>query len=105
MNETVDVISILNPDKKASLMNEWNPQRGPRKTGRIKKEISNPLKWTAETPNLYTLNLMLEDSTGRVIERVQQKIGFRSIEIKDGQLLINGLLEQKRAIKAMIIMT
>ena len=98
MNETVDVISILNPDKKASLMNEWNPQRGPRKTGRIKKEISNPLKWTAETPNLYTLNLMLEDSTGRVIERVQQKIGFRSIEIKDGQLLINGLPTRLRGV-------
>lgn len=90
MNETVDIISILNPDKKAALMNEWNPQRGPRKTGRIKKDISNPLKWTAETPNLYTLNLTLEDSTGKVIERIQQKIGFRSIEINDGQLLING---------------
>ena len=71
-------------------MNEWNPQRGPRKTGRIKAEIKNPLKWTAETPNLYTLLVTLEDSTGKVIEQVRQRIGFRSVEIKNGQMLVNG---------------
>lgn len=90
LNETADVSAILNLDKKAALMNEWNPQRGPRKTGRIKANIKNPLKWTAETPNLYNLQVTLEDSLGNVIERIQQKIGFRSVEIRDGQLLING---------------
>ncbi len=90
LNETADVSAILNLDKKAALMNEWNPQRGPRKTGRIKANIKNPLKWTAEKPNLYNLQVTLEDSLGNVIERIQQKIGFRSVEIKDGQMLING---------------
>jgi len=90
LNITADAVSILNLDHKAALMNEWNPQRGPRKTGRLKAEIKNPLKWTAETPNLYTLNILLEDSTGKVVERVRQRIGFRSVEIKAGQMMVNG---------------
>ena len=90
INLTADASDILNLEHKAALMNEWNPQRGPRKTGRLKAEIKNPLKWTAETPNLYTLNISLEDSTGKVVERVRQRIGFRSVEIKAGQMLVNG---------------
>jgi len=90
LNITADAASILNLEHKAALMNEWNPQRGPRKTGRLKAEIKNPLKWTAETPNLYTLNISLEDSTGKVVERIRQRIGFRSVEIKSGQMLVNG---------------
>jgi len=90
VNVTADAASILNLDHKAALMNEWNPQRGPRKTGRLKAEIVNPLKWTAETPHLYTLLVTLEDSTGKVVERVRQRIGFRSVEIAGGQMLVNG---------------
>ncbi|MFZ4725730.1 MAG: glycoside hydrolase family 2 TIM barrel-domain containing protein [Paludibacter sp.] len=90
VNVTNDAADILNLDHKAALMNEWNPQRGPRKTGRLKAEVKNPLKWTAEMPNLYTLLVTLEDSTGKVIEQVRQRIGFRSVEIKNGQMLVNG---------------
>lgn len=90
VNITTDAASILNLDHKAALMNEWNPQRGPRKTGRLKAEIVNPLKWTAETPHLYTLLVTLEDSTGKIVERVRQRIGFRSVEIAGGQMLVNG---------------
>ena len=45
--------------------------------------------WTAETPNLYTLQLTLKQA-GKTLEVVKKKIGFRHIEIKGGQLLING---------------
>ncbi|MDD3321915.1 MAG: glycoside hydrolase family 2 TIM barrel-domain containing protein [Paludibacter sp.] len=90
VNVSTSVEDILNLDHKSALMNEWNPQRGPRKFGRLKAEIKNPLKWTAETPNLYTLLISLEDSTGKVIEQVRQRIGFRSVEIANGQMLING---------------
>ena len=90
LNIIADAESILNLEHRAALMNEWNPQRGPRKTGRLRAEIRNPLKWTAETPNLYKLNISLEDSTGKVLERVCQHIGFRAIEIRDGQFLVNG---------------
>ncbi len=52
--------------------------------------VSSPLKWTAETPNLYTLLITLKDEGGNVIESTSHKIGFRKIEIKDGQVLVNG---------------
>ena len=51
--------------------------------------ISNPLKWTAETPNLYRLNINLTDET-QIIESINQYVGFRKVEIKDAQLLVNG---------------
>lgn len=52
--------------------------------------ISSPLKWTAETPNLYTMLITLKDTKGDVIESTSHKIGFRKIEVKDGQVFING---------------
>jgi beta-galactosidase len=52
--------------------------------------VKNPAKWSAETPNLYTLLLTLKDSAGRTLEVIPWPVGFRSSEIKDGQLLING---------------
>ena len=45
--------------------------------------------WTAETPNLYTLSVTLSDKKG-TIEAVRQRVGFRHIEIKNGQVLLNG---------------
>jgi len=45
--------------------------------------------WTAETPNLYTLFIYLK-SGDKVLEVVKQRVGFRHIEIKGGQLLVNG---------------
>ncbi|MCD6347138.1 MAG: DUF4981 domain-containing protein [Bacteroidales bacterium] len=52
--------------------------------------LFKPLKWTAETPNLYTLLLTLKDKKGKTLEVVSQKIGFRNIEIHKQQLLVNG---------------
>ncbi len=52
-------------------------------------EIANPKKWTAETPNLYTLIATLKDGS-KTLEVIQQKVGFRKIEMKGGQILVNG---------------
>lgn len=51
--------------------------------------ISNPLKWTAETPNLYTLIATLKDGN-KVSEVIPFKVGFRKIELKNSQVLVNG---------------
>lgn len=48
--------------------------------------VENPYKWTAETPYLYTLRATLQGS-GEVIP---VKVGFRKIELKGSQLLVNG---------------
>ena len=85
-----DVEDILDLEHKASRMNEWYPQRGPRKTGRLSAVVKSPHRWTAETPYLYRLYLTLQDSGGKVIEQVEQPVGFRSVKIENGQLLVNG---------------
>ena len=53
-------------------------------------EIGNPYKWSAETPYLYTLYITLSDESGQVLEVIPQKVGFRKVEIRDRQLLVNG---------------
>ena len=45
--------------------------------------------WTAETPNLYSLLITLKKK-GQVLQVVKQKVGFRNVAIKNGQLLLNG---------------
>ena len=45
--------------------------------------------WTAETPYLYTLFLTLKKG-GQEVETVCRRVGFRHVEIKGGQLLLNG---------------
>jgi beta-galactosidase len=54
------------------------------------KHIPNPLKWSAEIPNLYYLVLTLKDQEGRIIESTGCRVGFRSSEVKNGQFLVNG---------------
>ncbi len=58
-------------------------------SGTTTMSVGNPLKWSAETPNLYTLVVNLEKN-GQVIESLTQKVGFRKIELKNGQVLVNG---------------
>jgi beta-galactosidase len=57
---------------------------------RMDQDIANPMKWTAETPDLYTLTLELLGPSGELKEVITSKIGFREVEIKNGQLLFNG---------------
>ena len=51
--------------------------------------VSDPLKWTAETPNLYTLKVT-HFKGKKVMEVVTIPVGFRKIEIKNSQVLVNG---------------
>ena len=52
--------------------------------------VENPKKWTAETPNLYTVVLQLKNAANETVEAVSCKVGFRQVEIKNRELLING---------------
>jgi beta-galactosidase len=53
-------------------------------------KVTRPALWSAEAPNLYTLVITLLDAKGKTIEHLSCKVGFRKVEIKDGQLLVNG---------------
>jgi len=46
--------------------------------------------WTAETPNLYLLEIRLKNEKGEIKQVVHQQVGFRTAEIKDGLFLMNG---------------
>jgi len=69
---------------------EFKSEDGDEKIFTFGKPIFEPKKWTAETPYLYTLLVTLKDKRGRTLEVLSSKIGFRKVEIVEGQLLVNG---------------
>ena len=56
----------------------------------FEKEVDKPELWSAEIPNLYTLTIECFDQNGERSELVSQRIGFRSFEMKDGIMTLNG---------------
>ena len=53
--------------------------------------VNNPLKWSAEYPNLYILVLILRNPANNIIETESCKLGFRKFELNSGQMKINGV--------------
>ena len=58
---------------------------------RFDASLAGVARWSAETPALYRLVLELLDGAGKPVEAVTTRIGFRTSEIKNGQLLVNGI--------------
>lgn len=56
------------------------------KSGLVTMNVENPKKWSAETPYLYTLRASMQGSD----EVIPVKVGFRKIELKGDQILVNG---------------
>jgi beta-galactosidase len=56
----------------------------------ISQPVTNPKKWTAETPYLYRLVLTLRDPQGTAVDFESCRVGFRQVEIKDSVILLNG---------------
>jgi len=59
------------------------------KSQKIKMELEAPHQWSAEIPYLYTLTATMKQG-GKTLEVIPVKVGFRKIEIKDAQVLVNG---------------
>ncbi|WP_208560005.1 glycoside hydrolase family 2 TIM barrel-domain containing protein [Marinilactibacillus kalidii] len=57
---------------------------------KLRLDIESPRKWSAEDPYLYHLLLELKDPSGGTVEIIPNRVGFRTIELKDGLMLING---------------
>lgn len=53
-------------------------------------EIPKVAYWSAQNPYLYTLFIDVFDAQNELIQRVEEKVGFRSLEMKDGVFYING---------------
>ncbi|XLS29651.1 glycoside hydrolase family 2 TIM barrel-domain containing protein [Flavobacteriaceae bacterium M23B6Z8] len=69
---------------------EYYGQRGKPAFALMNAEITNPKKWSAEKPNLYTLVFYLKNASGETVDIRSTKIGFREVELRDGELFING---------------
>jgi beta-galactosidase len=57
---------------------------------RLGANITKPLQWSAELPHLYKVLVSLINPHGETVESMAVRIGFRSVEIRDRMLLVNG---------------
>ena len=56
----------------------------------LETTVESPQQWSAEHPALYDLVLELHGPDGSVLEAVPERVGFRELEVADGQVLVNG---------------
>ena len=112
-NGTLDLDLLMHnfsvKDAKGSVEAElFDPAGAPVKTGKkamsakfsLKKSseghvtfsgtVNDAKLWSAETPNLYTLILIIRNAANEVVQTASLKIGFRKVELKKGNFLING---------------
>jgi beta-galactosidase len=59
-------------------------------TAKLSAEVTNPAKWSAESPTLYRLLITVKDADGAVVEVIPWNVGFREVEISDTILKVNG---------------
>jgi beta-galactosidase len=57
---------------------------------RISGTIPAVRAWSAETPNLYRLQIELKDGNGKLISATSRKVGFRTVEMRNGEVQVNG---------------
>ncbi len=74
-------VSYVLTDKKGKVVAKGNAD---------KMKVKKPNLWSAESPYLYNLSAMLKDESGKTLDEVKLKVGFRSVEMKDAQVLVNG---------------
>ena len=53
-------------------------------------EITDPVLWSAEDPQLYDLEMEVYDAEGTLQEIIPERVGFRRFEMKDGIMTLNG---------------
>lgn len=56
----------------------------------LEKRMEKVASWSAEQPNLYTFIAELTDGNGTIVETASAKVGFRTFELKDGVMCLNG---------------
>jgi beta-galactosidase len=82
-------LKLFDPDGEM-VYTETQTNFDPEEQQQFSATISNVKKWSGEFPNLYTYTLELLDSRDRSVQALSGKIGFREVEIKDAQLMVNG---------------
>ncbi|KAK2761154.1 hypothetical protein FQN54_001675 [Arachnomyces sp. PD_36] len=56
-------------------------------------DVPNPTKWTAESPHLYDfeITLFLKDGAAVPLQTIRQRVGFRKVELRNGNITVNGV--------------
>lgn len=67
-----------------------DPSTWPRLQAEFDEPVKKPLLWSAELPHLYTVVVTLKSPEGKGIESTATRVGFRSVEVRDRMLLVNG---------------
>ena len=88
LTKGVKNVNVKLLDAKGNLIAEQS-QKPVKGVANIHFDVEKPLKWSAETPNLYKVVVTAYDAKG-VSEAYAQRTGFRKVEIKESQLLVNG---------------
>ncbi len=83
-------MALFNADGKEVVSSRKNVPSAKQSEVEFTAAIKDVAKWSADAPNLYTLVLTLSDTNGNTIESTSASVGFRSVEIRDSQLLVNG---------------
>ena len=87
---TLAYFGLYDPDGKEVIVTGTDNVRNG--VAKYQLRVKNVRKWSAETPNLYTLVVSPIQNGGQYApyEIIQVKVGFRKVEIKNKQLLVNG---------------
>ena len=57
----------------------------------LETHVKNPLLWSAEYPNLYSIHFLLKDDQGNTLESFSKTLGFREVEVQGEVLKVNGI--------------
>lgn len=78
------------PKPFAARSDMYGQNLGEKGAARFEVAVACPRKWSPDQPDLYTLEITVVDADGTVLDRQRARVGFRQIEIKDRQVLLNG---------------
>ncbi|WP_370648986.1 glycoside hydrolase family 2 TIM barrel-domain containing protein [uncultured Rikenella sp.] len=84
-------VALIDPAGK-TVVSEQGIRPGKGGVVRLDIPVENPAKWSAESPTLYRLLVTVDNGSGKAEAReyIPLNVGFRKIEIKDSQVLVNG---------------
>ncbi|KAH1337596.1 hypothetical protein KXV68_000844 [Aspergillus fumigatus] len=85
-------VTLSNPSTGSTLQTEKYSLGEKQDKLEAELSVSNPNKWTAETPNLYNLCIALYvDGAKDPVQTINHRVGFRQVEIKNGNITVNGV--------------
>lgn len=77
---------LINPEGETI----WKDKSRAQRKITLQSQFPKVKAWTAETPNLYRLYISLYNGKGELIECIPQRVGFKKVEVRNSQLLVNG---------------